>query len=201
MDHLEIEVKFPVDETGALHRAITALGCQSRGRVFETNFCYDDENSSLMRKKALLRLRNDTRATLTFKSVPGTEDPRFKVLREMEVNIDSFDTMAGILEAIGFHRTQVYEKWRETFACRGTELCLDTLPFGTFLEIEGPPAAITGISRELNLAWDRRILANYLEMFDHLRRRLTLPFSDLTFDNFRGVSLDPAWSRAFAAGS
>ena len=71
---------------------------------------------------------------------------------------------------------------------------------GTFLEIEGPREAIAAISRKLHLPWERRILANYLEMFDHLRQQLNLNFSDLTFDNFRRVRLDPAWPRVFAAG-
>ncbi len=201
MDHLEIEVKFPVDDADVMRSAITTLGCRSRGRVFETNFCYDDVGHSLMRKKALLRLRNDTRARLTFKSPPGTEEPGFKVFREMEVQLDSFDTMAGILEAVGFQRTRVYEKWRETFACGDVQLCLDTLPMGSFLEIEGPRREIAAVSRKLNLRWEKRILANYLEMFDHLRRQLDLPFSDLTFDNFKGICVDPGWPRAFAAGS
>ncbi len=200
MDHLEIEVKFHVREPEALRSAIAALGCRSLGRAFERNYCYDDHRHSLRARKALLRLRKDSGARLTFKSVPPTADAGYKVLREMEVGLDDFDTMAGILEAIGFRRTRVYEKWRETFSCDHAQLCLDTLPMGTFLEIEGPRSAIDTLARRLHLPWEQRILANYLEMFDHLRRTLGLPFSDLTFDNFKGLRVDPDWPRVFAAG-
>jgi len=200
MKHMEIEVKFPVDDARALLRGIAALGGRSQGRVFETNFCFEDAKNSLTRKKSLLRLRRDTRTTLTFKSIPEIKDSQFKVFKEMEVGLDSFDTMASILEAIGFHRAQVYEKWRETFFCQTVQLCLDTLPLGTFLEIEGPREAILAISQKLELPWESRILANYLEMFGQLRRQLNLSFKDVTFDNFRGISIDPAWPRTFAAG-
>ena len=200
MKHMEIEVKFPVDDTRLLRSNITAMGGRSQGRVFETNFCYDNAEKALFRKKSLLRLRGDTRTTLTFKSTPETKDSQFKVLTEMEVGVDCFDTMAAILESIGFHKDRVYEKWRETFVYQDVQLCLDTLPLGTFLEIEGPREAILTISRKLKLPWESRILANYLEMFDHLRRQLNLSFSDLTFDNFRTVAIDPAWHRTFAAG-
>ncbi len=201
MDHLEIEVKFCVENPDELRRAIAALGCRSLGRVFERNHCYDDSRRSLEARKALLRLRKDKAVRLTFKSVPPTADADFKVLRELEVAVDDFDTMAGILEAIGFRRTRVYEKWRETFACQQALLCLDALPMGTFLEIEGPRPAIEDLARRLHLPWQERILANYLEMFDHLRASLGLSFGDLTFDNFRGVLLDPGWPRVFAAGA
>ena len=200
MDHLEIEVKFWVEDPAALRAAILAMGCRSSGRVFESNFCYDDRRRSLKNRRALLRLRRDSGARLTFKAVPATEDAAFKVFREMEVAVDDFDTMAGILEAIGFQRTRVYEKWRETFSCAGVQLCLDTLPMGTFLEIEGPRRSIGAVARRLGLPWEQRILANYLEMFDHLRRKMDLPFSDLTFDHFKGIAVDPHWPRVFAAG-
>ena len=71
-----------------------------------------------------------------------------------------------------------------------TVLCLDQMPFGDYLEIEGPKAAIRDVASRLGLPWRQRILKNYLEMFSILQERLQLPFSDITFANFADVRLD-----------
>jgi adenylate cyclase class 2 len=98
-----------------IQRRILALGAESRGRVFENNIRYEDEKNTLIRKKSLLRLRRDAKTILTFKSSPPATSREFKVLNELEVEVSDFQTMNRILENLGLHPEQVYEKWRETF--------------------------------------------------------------------------------------
>jgi adenylate cyclase class 2 len=69
-------------------------------------------------------------------------------------------------------------------------LCLDRLPFGDFLEIEGGKEAIRHAAGRLGLAWERRILDNYLGLFEKVRQSMGLPFSDVTFANFKGIQVD-----------
>lgn len=187
---LEIEVKFYVRETEALQRQIAESGAVGRGRFFETNHCFDDDSGRLTQSASLLRLRQDDRARLTFKAPPGQTDRRFKVYREDEVVVSDFGTMTRILEGLGFRRQQVYEKWRETFVLEGTLLCIDTLPFGSFIEIEGAGEAIVRIAAQLGFDWRQRILNNYLAIFDRIKRRFKLPFDDVTFRNFEPVRID-----------
>lgn len=187
---LEIEVKFYVQDAEVLKRQIVAAGAVGRGRVFETNHCFDDDNARLTKSAALLRLRQDDRARLTLKTPPQCSDPRFKTYREDEVVVSDFDTMTRILEGLGFRRRQVYEKWRETFAMEDALLCIDTLPFGNFIEIEGAGEAIIRLAARLGFDWEQRILTNYLAIFDRIKRRFTLSFDDVTFRNFESVSID-----------
>ncbi|MFZ1199063.1 MAG: class IV adenylate cyclase [Desulfobacterales bacterium] len=187
---LEIEVKFYVQDAEVLKRQIVAAGAVGRGRVFETNHCFDDDNARLTKSAALLRLRQDDRARLTLKTPPQCSDPRFKTYREDEVVVSDFDTMTRILEGLGFRRRQVYEKWRETFAMEDALLCIDTLPFGNFIEIEGAGEAIIRLAARLGFDWEQRILTNYLAIFDRIKRRFNLPFDDVTFRNFESVSID-----------
>ncbi|MFZ0241451.1 MAG: class IV adenylate cyclase [Desulfobacterales bacterium] len=187
---LEIEVKFYVQDAEVLKRQFVAAGAVGRGRVFETNHCFDDDNARLTKSAALLRLRQDDRARLTLKTPPQCSDPRFKTYREDEVVVSDFDTMTRILEGLGFRRRQVYEKWRETFAMEDALLCIDTLPFGNFIEIEGAGEAIIRLAARLGFDWEQRILTNYLAIFDRIKRRFNLPFDDVTFRNFESVSID-----------
>lgn len=192
MDALEIEVKFLLSDIAALRNRLIAANAKTQGRHFETNTRYDDSAGSLMKKHALLRLRQDKRSTLTVKSPPNQQDTEFKVHNELEIEVSSFDTTDAMLRTLGFQPAQVYEKWRETFTAGTTVFCIDELPFGTFLEIEGDRPQIKTWSETLSLNWEDRILTNYLALFETLKKKLRLPFNDVSFDNFRSVDLTEA---------
>jgi adenylate cyclase class 2 len=184
MHAVETEVKFFITDPVDLRSRLLAIGARSLGRAMERNIRFEDQAQSLLRSKSLLRLRQDRRSTLTFKSLPADADPDFKQFNELEVEVSDFDAMQRMLISLGFRPAQTYEKWRETLVRDQTHFCLDTLPFGVFLEIEGSKEAITHFSARLGLDWNRRILMNYLEIFDLIRARYQLPFRDVTFGNF-----------------
>jgi adenylate cyclase class 2 len=192
MQQLEIEVKFYVADTEGMQRRIVALGAESKGRVFEHNVRYEDEDNTLISKKSLLRLRRDAKTILTFKSRPPAASTEFKVFNELEVEVSNFKTMNRILENLGFHPEQIYEKWRETLILDQTGFYLDSMPYGTFLEIEGAEKDIRTHAAGLGLNWQKRILLNYLEIFEIIRQTLSLNFNDLTFKNFEHIRVDMA---------
>lgn len=184
---VEIEVKFLIDDLARLRSRLGAMGAVSRGEVLETNYRYDDRTGRLLAAQCLLRLRQDRRARLTFKRPRPDRRAEFKVYDEYEVVVEDFDRMHLILEAIGFSCVQVYEKRREVFPWREALICVDQLPCGNFVEIEGPPEIIRETADRLQFSWERRILANYLHIFEVLRQELNFAFRDLTFENIRRV--------------
>jgi adenylate cyclase class 2 len=190
MEYIETEVKFNLFDVQSLRERIMELGADVKSRVFETNMRFDDVHESLLRNKSLLRLRRDAKNRLTYKSEPAIKDDQFKTFRELEVQVSDFTTMKLILEHLGFHQAQIYEKWRETFIFNDTILCLDTMPFGDFLEIEGKKEYIKAAASKIGLQWEKRITLNYLAIFDIIRQKLNLPFTDITFDNFKKISID-----------
>jgi len=184
---LEIEVKFLLQDPEQVRMRLVQLGARSRGRHFEANLRFDDKRRTLLQRQCLLRLRKDRRFLLTFKERSPESDAQFKVHRELEVEVADFDQMQQILAALGFEPVQRYEKWRETFRRAGTDFCLDTLPFGRFLEIEGEKDDIRQAADLLGLEWRHRILDNYLRIFERLKEKEGFAFSDLTFENFKGL--------------
>lgn len=192
MSHLEIEVKFILSDKAAVRNRILASGGVSQGEHFETNIRFEDRDKSLIKKKVLLRLRQERQATLTFKSAPETADSEFKVYKEIEIQVSDFETAQQLLAGLGFFPEQIYEKRRETFTAGTVTLCVDTMPYGDFLEIEADKESIRKWADKLGLAWEERLVTNYLEMFARIREKYNLPFNDVTFDNFRGVAVDPA---------
>jgi adenylate cyclase class 2 len=190
MPPIEIEVKFLLLQKSALRQRLLDLNLHHEGPVFETNIRFEDAENSLVRNHRLLRLRTADRNTLTFKSPPEQQDVEFKILQELEVEIGDPEAMARILEFLGFRKAQVYEKYRETFFFENAICCLDRMPYGDFLEIEGSRTAIRKVSKLLDLDWNRRIVRNYLEIFEIIKTREALSFSDVTFSNFQGIVVD-----------
>ncbi|MCJ8500526.1 class IV adenylate cyclase [Desulfatitalea alkaliphila] len=187
---LEIEVKFHLPDPEAMADRLTAMGARARPVHFETNLCFDDADRHLFRSGRLLRLRRDDQCRLTYKERPDPATDQFKVVNELEVTVDDFDTMRTILHRLGYHTARTYEKWRQTFEWQQLHFCLDNLPFGHFLEIEAPGADIRSAARALDLPWSERIIKNYLAIFEILRSGMNLPFSDVTFDLFKHHPVD-----------
>jgi adenylate cyclase class 2 len=187
---IEIEVKFFLPNPEAVRTALTTLGASVQSNVFEINHCYENAEKGLKQAGYLLRLRHDHSWRLTFKSKPTFNDPQFKIYRELEVGLEDGVSMNAILEALGFQPIQIYEKWRETYHWKNTTLCIDTMPFGVFMEIEGPKTEIIAAAQRLGFEWDKRILTNYLSIFEMLRQKENLNFNDLTFTNFKDRPMD-----------
>lgn len=187
---MEIEVKFYLRHLEDIRKRIIAHGALLKtDRLLERNLRFDTPDRELAVKKHVLRLRQDNRATLTFKRPQGQVETR----EEFEIEIDDFESGRKILEALGFTVTTLYEKYRETYQIDLIQVMLDELPFGCFVEIEGPSIeSIRQMSDHLGLRWERRVRVSYVELFDRIRRPLELNFEEITFENFEGIApVDP----------
>lgn len=154
---------------------------------------FDTADERLYQELSLLRLRQDTAVTLTYKGAPQhLPQSEAKVREELEVQVSDFDTLSEIFQRLGFAPMQVYEKYRETFAWQDVEIVLDELPYGNFIELEGEEQEIKTAVAHLNLNWQERILGNYLGLMAQLKAHHNLPFNDLTFANCAGLDISIA---------
>jgi adenylate cyclase class 2 len=187
-NHVEIEAKVKVSDLKAIERRLQAAGgvCKSSG-VYERNVRYEDANETLTPSARVLRLRQDTRARLTYKE-PHEQEGEF-ARTELEVTVSDFETMDLLLQKLGFHPAWIYEKYRTTYELNGCEVVLDEMPFGAFIEVEGEPAGIERTLKTLNLADAQRISASYSDLFFRVKDRLGLSFRDLTFENFKDIGV------------
>ncbi len=200
MEDLEIEVKFHCMSLGKIREKVLEAGAQSQGRVFEKNTLYDREGE-LGHRLSILRLRQDKKCTLTYKEpVPGS-DPGFKIVKELEIEVDNFQRSEQILESLGFLSIRKYEKWRETFVLDQTKILLDTMPCGVFLELEGRRKPILSLAGQLGFDWDQRIILNYMQIFEIVRKGEGIQSLDFTFDTFEGRTTDmERYAEKFFAG-
>lgn len=151
---LECELKFLEADLEALSRRLADSGGDCAGRYLESNLVFDYPDRSLRSAGILLRLRDKQgKGVLTVKRPPAQEGPSaLKVFEEIESEVEDFDTVRKALEVVGFRVAFAYEKVREKWAFGGCAVCLDRLPFGDFVEIEGEEPSVMRCAKDLGLA-------------------------------------------------
>ena len=163
---IEIEKKYRLTkkQREEVLLRLPKLGAKRKGREFEENTLFSGD--TLEYGRAVLRLRRiDKRssAILTYKErFPTRSD--IKHQREDETSVDNPDAMELILEALGFTPGLIYEKRRETWTLGKTEIVIDELPFGLFMEIEGPEHDIRDIESKLAIKRLRTEPATYPQL-------------------------------------
>jgi adenylate cyclase, class 2 len=191
MRHEEIEVKFLIDDLAAMRQRLVALGATcTTPRTYEENLLFDTPDAQLRRQGRLLRLRRDRRNLITYKEPPTHHDLDFKIMHEYEAEVSDFAHMQTILEKLGFRLSLRFEKYRETFTYQRAEIVLDEVPFGTFMEIEGPREAIRDIVTALGLDFASRLVSSYAEIFEAVCTTYKLSATDMTFETFQSLPID-----------
>ncbi len=187
-DYREVEIKLYTPDLEAMRARLERTGAELIApRILERNIRYDSADGSLVSRGLILRLRQDTRARLTYKAGGEQMDNGLYARFEAEVEVSDFDTMDVILTRLGFRWSMVYEKYRTTYRLAGAEIVLDELPYGNFVEIEGDESSILRAVDLLGLHDATRFNLGYAALFDNVRRNLGLTFRDLTFTNFSGL--------------
>ncbi len=146
---IEVEKKYRLTATqrDEVRARLPQLGAKCEGEEFEVNTLYTGDAVEL--NQAVLRLRRiDNRALLTYKERVGTRTD-IKEQLELETGVDNPDALEFILEALGYYPALLYEKRRETWRLGATEIVVDELPFGLFMEIEGEEQSIRDIESRL----------------------------------------------------
>ena len=181
-DILETEVKFAVRDLAAVKRTLQATNAeQIQPRTRELNLRFDTAGNTLQAAGTVLRLRRDRQVHLTLKLPAGPWGEKAKTLREIEVVVNDFDAARHLLEGLGYRVWMTYEKFREVYDLDGVEVCLDELPFGAFVELEGDLEAIEAAATRLSLQEDTRVTAGYVELFFQARDRQGIPGQNCTF--------------------
>ena len=189
----EIEAKFFVTNLTTLRAKLIGLGAEvKQERVYEQNLRFDTPRMALSAEKKVLRLRQDEKVRLTFKG-PGYLQDSVLVRPEFEVEVSDFAQTRQILEGLGYQVYSLYEKYRETLTLDGVDVMLDEMPYGSFVELEGPSTqSVKALAAKLGLDFEKRIVLSYMVLFDHFKTTKDLAVRDLTFENFKGIDFSPS---------
>jgi predicted adenylyl cyclase CyaB len=162
---LEAELKFRLD--GAADHA------RLRGRLRElraaSEGAYDEENIRFAvpaKSKVSLRLRilDAGKAGIITTKGPARFNRGIKIREETEVEVADAATARDLLESLGYGVEFVFHKHRASWRMDGVSVTLDTLDFGFFIELEGPPEALIDSARLLGLNPKQAMRQSYSAM-------------------------------------
>jgi adenylate cyclase class 2 len=178
----ETEIKFLVEDLLVIEERLKNNGAVLfRARTHELNFRFDTSDQRLTKQFHVLRLRQDQSVHLTFKG-PADPSSEVSVRQEIEFEVSDLASTRQFLEALGYQVIITYEKYRTTYHLGNIEIVLDELPYGDFVEIEGPDLpSIKNIANILKLDWKDRIKLSYLAIFYQLKDKFNLTASNLLF--------------------
>jgi len=169
---LEIEKKYRIDKKMLfeLTARLAELGAVFAYESFEENYLH--RGGDLAERNAFLRIRKTNEGnTLTYKEkVNAAGDLKRQI--EFETVVSDLEATESIIERLGYELAIVYEKRRKAWKLGKVEVVLDELPFGFYMEIEGP-------TREIRRA-ERLLGADELESEARGYPRLTLRFGRTT---------------------
>jgi len=149
---MEVELKFVQTDHAAVRQALDSLGAKPQEPYFEENWVFDDAEARLRRQGVLLRLRRKPQGGMLTLKQPGPSSVQVKRCAEHQTSVGDLGAMRKVLEGLGYTVVFGYEKVREKWAVQGCEVCLDRLPFGDFVEIEGPESELASLAEKLGLA-------------------------------------------------
>jgi len=169
---MEYEVKIRVRDLGTVRARLAALHVSPTSRLTESDLYFNAPTRDFGTTDEALRIRaTEKGATLTYKG-PKVGLTGVKAREEVIVPVTGADALAGILERLGFTRTAMVEKTRESYVVEGAFVALDLVEgLGPFVEIEAPPglsedeavALIARVRNLLNMQGEETTLS-YLEM-------------------------------------
>lgn len=180
----EIEIKFMIreDKIGFIQKKLKEQGGEFIGKVFEKTLRFDTPNKDLEARGLFLRIKTGFSNLITLKE--KISDKNFKEREEIEFEISNPQKMKIILEKLGFTNIRIMEKYREKWRIKNTEIVIDILPMGIFLEIEGDKKSIKEMVKVLKLKFKNRITNTYWELWEEFSKRKRIESKDIIF-NFK----------------
>ena len=169
---IEYEVKIRVGNLQPLRARLASLRIRPGTSLTERDLYFNSPTRDFSKTDEALRIRSTEEGTsLTYKG-PKIGLAGVKAREELIVSVDPKEAMEEVLLRLGFTRTAVVEKARETYRMEGTFVALDEVKgLGSFVEIEAPSglgedeaiALIGRVRRDLEVTGEETTLS-YLEM-------------------------------------
>ena len=178
---MEIEIKFPLIDRDALLARLRDGGEQLYPETFEDNVVLD-RRDELRAAGALLRIRRFGKYTLVTWKGPATYVENVRKREEIQGGFESFDFAISLFRALGFEPAFRYQKLREVWRFRDTEVVLDRTPIGDYFEIEGSMDTIQSVVKELGLRVEDAVRASYMELYRQARLQDPLKPEHMVFE-------------------
>jgi predicted adenylyl cyclase CyaB len=151
---VECELKFRVEgprDHARLRSLLRKRGAKLEGKYDEENYRFRGPGKSTRRTTLRLRVLNGgPHGVLTAKG-PARFVGGVKIREETEIDVKDVHATLDLLSQLGFQVEFTYKKHRAMWTLDGVvSVTLDTLEFGSFVELEGPLEVLPEKARSLD---------------------------------------------------
>ncbi len=185
----EIEIKFKIQNPQQIREKISKEG-KLVGKAFEKTIRFDTQTKSLESSGKFLRVRSGFSNTITFKR--KVENKEFREREELELEISDLEKMRQIIKNLGFDKELIMEKYREKWKFKDVEIVIDTLPMGTYIEIEGNEQSIKETAKTIGLNLENKILETYWEIWKDFAKENKIQSENITFEAIKKTNYKDA---------
>ncbi len=168
MVYHEKEIKLKVNNYESLINSLRKCKAKNLGSAFERTIRFEKNNHGLENEGLFLRVRSGFKNIITLKE--KVENGNVHERKEFETEIGNVEIVREIINKLGFSKEMIMEKYRSKYNLEKTELCIDELPFGLFVEIEGNEKDIFETVKKLGLNEDDKILVTYWDLFEEYKK-------------------------------
>jgi adenylate cyclase class 2 len=158
-DNIEIEVRFLEIDVKDIKEKLIEVGAVDLGEDFLREYIFYDKTLSWQAKRKLVRLRQTKNGVyITYKHKRSVHSIDVK---EVEIQIDSWDKGKKLLEEIGLVAYREQEKRRHSYTLGEVIIDIDTWPtIPPYIELEGPSKKVLQETAEaLGLPWEKAVFA------------------------------------------
>lgn len=188
MPNLEIEYKFKIKNKKEIENILNKIADKNYERQYQSNIMYDNKDNLMQATNGRVRLRllGDTgNKVLTYKK-PLESVNNAKREIEYEINFaDKDEQIEKILNAMEFHITTSYERYRTEWKIGKTHVTIDEYPFADFVEIEGEQEDIEEVAKKLGLNFNEALDKPADSLFQEWRKSRGLGFKgQMRFEDY-----------------
>src|SRR5260221_97373 len=166
----EIEIKFPLRERNELVRKLHEIGAQRLyPETFEDNIVLD-RRGELRTRGSLLRVRKFGKYSIATYKGPMSIEGGVKSREEVQTGVESFELAIQLFASLGYKPVFRYQKFREVWRLKETEVVIDRTPIGDYFEIEGSVETLRTVAADLGMNMEHAIRQTYADLYRQARR-------------------------------
>ena len=162
MVYVEKEIKLKVENFDNVISKLKKLNAKFLGKTFQRTIRFEKGEGELEKKGLFLRVRKGFKNELTMK-IKKNNDNVFE-REEIEIEVEDTEKVRRIINNLGFDKEKIMEKNRSKWQLGEVDICLDELPFGNFIEIEGEEKKIFETVEKLGLKKENKIIVTYWDL-------------------------------------
>lgn len=169
MKYHEKEIKLEINDYQKVMDSLKIVGADFLGNAFQRTIRFEKGKGELEKKGLFLRVRSGFKNTLTMKI--KVDNANVFEREEIELEVEDVEKVRKIMNKLGFDKELIMEKYRSKWKLGSVDICVDELPFGFFVEIEGDEKNIFETVKKLGLKKEGKITVTYWDLFEDYKKQ------------------------------